>query len=177
MEDVFGLAVVMLAGLGDRLEPLGMIQRIGIVLGLQANAAALGVAGAALAHLVGVIGGVELHAGTIGVHCHFPAAFLVAQDGTGIAEHLEIVVVTALQVQRIIVRANIPANGFGCAEVHGGAFHAACFSCGDAFAVRRGLNTPHRFSRRGVFKELLKYYRHKIILTTPSGTYENDDVL
>ena len=169
--------MVFFSGFIDGLGPFGVVDGVGVELGLQANAAALGVADAALAHLVGVIGGVELHAGTIGVHCHFPAAFLVAQDGTGIAEHLEIVVVTALQVQRIIVRANIPANGFGCAEVHGGAFHAACFSCGDAFAVRGGLNTPHRFSRRGVFKELLKYYRHKIILTTPSGTYENDDVL
>ena len=41
----------MLAGLGDRLLPLGMVQRVGVVLGLQADAATVAVANAVLAGL------------------------------------------------------------------------------------------------------------------------------
>ena len=51
-EPVHGLAVVGFTGFGDGLGPFGMMEGVGVELGLQADAGALGVVDAALADLI-----------------------------------------------------------------------------------------------------------------------------
>ena len=69
---------------------------IGEILGLQANAAALGIGNTAFSHGVGVVACVKLNAGAIGADAHTPSATGVGQKSAGIAEYLKIVIVAGL---------------------------------------------------------------------------------
>ena len=108
---------------------------IGIELGFQGNAAVAAITHAALARLPDEIAGIELDAGQVGVNGHGSAGNRVGKHGAGIAEHLKIVVIAALQVQRLLVSLNVLTNGLGHPEVHGGAPHAAHFTGGDALGI------------------------------------------
>ena len=122
---VNGFTVIGLAVSGDRLGPAGMMQGIGIELGLQGDAAALAITDAVLAVFIQEIAGVELDAWAVGVDCHGAAGSAVAQDGAGIAEDFPVVVIAGLQMQRLVVAFDIPADSLGGAEVHGRSVHAA----------------------------------------------------
>src|SRR5699024_2241073 len=69
---VHGLLFVLLTGLEHGGGEVGVVGGVGEVLGLQAEAPALVVGSAVLAHraAVHVVAGVELHAGGGGVHLH-----------------------------------------------------------------------------------------------------------
>lgn len=65
-EAVNGFAVVFFAGPGDGLGPFGMVEGIGVELGLQGNAAALAVINAVLTGFLQEIARVELDTGAVG---------------------------------------------------------------------------------------------------------------
>ena len=95
-------AVVFLACLGEGLGPFGVIDGIGIELGFQSDAGAFTVVNAALAGLVQEITRIELDAGTVGVDGHAAAGGGITQNGAGRTENLEIMIIAALQLQRLL---------------------------------------------------------------------------
>lgn len=135
---VSGYAVILFSRFHDGLLPLGLVQCVGVELGLQAHGAAGLIFLAVLAVAPGEIGGVDLNTGAVGVHSHAPPAVGIPQDSAGIAEHLKIVVIAVLQMQRLVIDANIPAQGLGTAEIHRRSCHRAALARGDAFAACRG---------------------------------------
>ena len=136
IEPIHGFAVEVLALGGDGLDPLGAVQGVGEELGLQGYAAALAVDNTVLALLiVDEVAGIELNAGQVGVDHHGAAAVGGGQDSGGVGIDLEIVVVAALQVQGLVVGADIPANGLCGAEIEGGALHTALLAGGDVGGV------------------------------------------
>lgn len=137
-EPVDGLAVVGLTSLGERLRPLGVVHGIGVELGFQSHAAALAIVNAALAGFVQEVSCIELNARAVGVHSHGASGAGILQHGAGAAEDLPVVVIAALQVQGLIVGANVPADGLGDAEVHGGTGNAALFAGGDVLGIIGG---------------------------------------
>ena len=137
-EAVNRFGVVGFSGLGDGLRPFGMVDGIGIVLGFQGDAAALAVYGAALSGLVQEIAGIELNAGQVGVDRHGAPGNGIGKHRAGIAEDLEVVVIAALQIQRLIIGPDVLSDGLGAPEIHGRAFHAAHFAGGDAFVIGNG---------------------------------------
>lgn len=112
-----------------------MVQRVGIILGLQRDAGVLAVEHAALALIVQEITGVELDTGTVRVNCHAPPGYGIAQLSAGVAEHLVVVIIAALELQAFVVRVQIPGDGLGDPEVHGSALHAAQFAGGNGLGV------------------------------------------
>lgn len=96
VETIDCLAAIALPGLGDGLGPVGMVQRVGIVLGLQGDAGVLAVEHTALALIVQEITGVELDTGTVRVDRHAPPGDGVTQLGAGVAEHLVVVIIATL---------------------------------------------------------------------------------
>ena len=68
---------------------------------------------------------------------HAAAGFRVRQGSAGAAEDLEIVVVAALQTQRLVVRIQVPGDGLGHPEVHGGVCYRTLLAGGDVFRVVR----------------------------------------
>ena len=137
-ESVDGFGVIALACFGEGLWPFGMIDRVGPELGLQSDAAALAVPYASLAGFLQEVARVELNAGQVRVNSHHSAGLLVGQLGAGIAEDFVVVVVAALQVQRLIILSDIPPDSLGFAEVHGGTGDTSDFAGGNAFVVRYG---------------------------------------
>ena len=133
--------MILLSGFDERLLPFGMVDRIREELGLQANAAAFGVFYAAFAGFLGVIGRVNLNAGTIGDNAHLPTAAGIGQMGARIAEDLKIVVIACLQLQRLIISADIPADGLGDTEIHRSSGNTPAFAGGDAF-ISCGVKEP-----------------------------------
>lgn len=153
-ESVYGLGVIAVPGFYHGLCPIGVVQRIGIELGLQGNAAALAVKDAVLTAVGQEVAGVELQARAVGGNGHGPAGFRVLEYGAGVAEYLKIVVITALEMQGVVVCGNIQADGLWDPEVHGRAADMPHFACGDAFPVRgskepggEGKKLAHGFFR------------------------------
>ena len=134
-EFVDRLALVMGAGLGERLGPFGMVDGVGVELGLQRNAGALAVIDTALAGFVQEIACVELDTGAVCMYRHGASGAGVTQNCAGIAEYLEIVVIAALQVQTFIVLADVAADGLGFAEIKGSSFNLAQLTGGDIGSV------------------------------------------
>lgn len=132
---VSGLALILFSRLGDGLLPLRVVDGVGIELGLQTHGAAGLVMGAVLAVATGKVGGVDLHTGAIGVDGHTPATVGIGKGGTGVAEHLEIVVIAILQVQGLIIFPNVPAQGLGLAEVHRSTLHIPQLAGGNALGI------------------------------------------
>ena len=141
VKPVAGFGMIGGSGWGEGLEPVGMIDGVGVVLGLQSDSAALAVVDAALAGILQEVACVELDAGQIGEDIHGAAGDGIVEGGAGIAEDLKVVVVAALEVQRFVVGFNIPADGFGGTEVHGSTLYAAGLTGGDAFSVGGGEET------------------------------------
>ena len=105
--------MVLFAGLGDGLGPFGMVDGIGIELGLQADAAALGVDHAVLAGGVhDVVAGIELDTGAVGIDVHDTAGNGIGQGGAGVAVDFPVVVEATLEVQCIIVFVDVTADGY-----------------------------------------------------------------
>ena len=134
-EAVHCFAVIFFACFCNGLGPLRMVDGIGIVLSLQADAAALAVIDATLAGFLQEIAGIELNTGAVSVDGHDPAGFRVGKLGAGIAENFPVMVIAALEVQRVVVFVDVPANGLGAAEIHGGAGDAAQLAGGDIFGI------------------------------------------
>lgn len=134
-EAVHRFAVVVFACLGDGLGPVGVVQAVGIELGLQCHAGALAVEHAALALFVQVVAGIELDAGAVGIHRHGTAGNRIGKLGTGIAEDFPVVIVAPLQVQGFIVSTDVPTDGLGETEIHRGTLHTPQFPSGDAFGI------------------------------------------
>ena len=120
-KSVHGFAVVLFSCLGNGLGPFGVVEGIGVELGLQGNAGALAVIDAALAGFVQEIAGIELDAGAVGIDCHGASGNGVLKNGAGIAEDLPVVVIAALELQGFVVLVDVPADGLGTAEIHGAA--------------------------------------------------------
>ena len=133
--------MVLFPGFGNGLWPFGMVEGIGIILGLQADAAALCTLPTALSGSVQEITGIELHTGAVGVDRHGTAGVGILQIGAGVAENLKIVVIAALELQRFVIRIDVPADGLGAAEIHGGTLHPSQFAGGDAFCIT-GVEEP-----------------------------------
>ena len=128
--------MVGLAGLGDGLCPFRMVDGVGVILGLQADAAALAVGHATLAGMVGdVVAGIELDAGAIGEDAHTAAGNGVGQSGAGVGGDFPVVIVAALEIQRVVISIDVLADGLGLTEVHGGAFNVPQLAGGDAFCI------------------------------------------
>lgn len=117
IETVSGYTAVMRARFREGLGPLGVVECVGIELGLQSDTAVPAVVDAALAGLVQEIAGIELDAGAIGVDRHGAAGDGVGKIGAGVAKDFEIVVIAALQVQRFIMRSDILTDGLGGAKI------------------------------------------------------------
>ena len=131
--------MVGFAGLGDGLVPFRVIQGIGEILGLQADTATLAVGDAALACVVGdVIAGIELNARAIGEDAHLAAGDGVREGGAGVGVNFPVVVVAALEVQRIVVCVDVLTDGLCLPEVHGGTLYLAQFAGGNALGIIRG---------------------------------------
>ena len=146
--------MIPLSCLGDGLGPIGMVECVGIELGLQGDAGAFAVVDAVLAVVIQEVSGIELDARAVGVDGHAPAGGRICQGGAGIAEDLEVVVISSLEVQGIVVDADIPANGLWGPEIHGSAADIPLFTCGDALGIvraempgREGENLIHGFVR------------------------------
>ena len=118
-ESIDGFAVVLFSGLHNGLGPFGVVEAVGVELGLQGDAGALAVVDAVFALLVQVIACVELNARAVWVDFHGSAGNRVGQDGAGVAVYFPVVIVATLQVQRLVVHADVPADGLCSAEVHG----------------------------------------------------------
>ena len=127
--------MIGLSGLYNRLGPVAVVDAVGEEVGLQRHAAALAVDNAALAHFIQKVAGIELDAGAIGENLHGSAGCAVLQNGAGIGGNDPVVVVTALKVQRFKVRANVPGDGLGGAEVHGRPLHTLERAGGDALGI------------------------------------------
>ena len=125
----------MLAGLGEGLGPLGVVDGVGIVLGFQRNTAALAIVHAALAVFVQEIACIELNTGAIRMDGHGTTGGGFMEDGTGVAENLKIVVITALKNQRFIVLTDVTADGLGFPEIEGRADDAAQLTGGDVGSI------------------------------------------
>ena len=132
---VNGFAVIFFAGFRNGLRPLGVVQAVGIELGLQGRAGAFAVVYTVLALFIQEIAGVELDAGAVGVNGHAPSGNRVGKGGAGIAEDFPVVVIAALQLQRLVVRADVLTDGLGGAEIHGRPRNAAQFTGGDIFGI------------------------------------------
>ena len=132
---VFCGALVVLPRRGEGLGPLRMIHRIGVELGLQRHAGALAVKDSILALILQVVAGIELDAGAIRMNRHGSAGNRIMENSTGIAPDLKIMIVTALQVQRLVVCVNVFSNGLGSTEVHRCPSYAAQFPGGDALGI------------------------------------------
>ena len=134
--------MVGLSCLGDRLRPRGLVERIGEILGLEADTAAMAVADIVLTDFaLQEVTGVELHTGAIGKDSHCSAGKGVCQNGAGVDGRIEIVVVALLESQGIIAFVNISADGLCSAEIHGGAVYRAVFSGGDGLGIGNGEET------------------------------------
>ena len=138
---VNGFAVIFLTGPGDGLGPLGMVERIRIILGLQCNTAALTIVNTVLAGFVQEIAGVELNTGAIGVNRHGPAGNGVGQGGAGIAENFPVVIIAALQLQGFIICLNILPHSLGAAEIHRRALHIPKLPGGNILSII-GIEEP-----------------------------------
>lgn len=134
-EFIHCFGAVLLAGLYERLGPLGMVDGVGVELGLQGHAGALTVVHAALALVVQEIAGVELDAGAVGGNGHAAAGSEILEDGTGVAVDLPVVVVACLEVQRLVVCADVTGQGLGHSEVHGRTVNRAKLAGGDVLGV------------------------------------------
>ena len=128
---ISGFRMVFLTGLEEGLGPFGMVHGVGIELSFQSHAGALTIVYATLAIVVQEIACVELDTGAISGNGHDAAGFGVFQNGAGVAENLEIVVIAALQVQRFVIGVDVLTDGLGCPEIEGGADDAAQFAGGD----------------------------------------------
>ena len=93
------------------LGPFGTVYCVRIILSLQANTAALCIQHTFFTQVSSQeIAGIELDTGAVGDHAHGAAGYRIGQDCAGIAEYLKVMVITALQVQCLIVFPNITAN-------------------------------------------------------------------
>ena len=79
--------MIVLAGLGEGLDPFGVVHRVGIELGLQRNAAPVAVGYAVLARALQIIAGVEVETGAIGGDGHGAAGFGIRQNGAGVGDY------------------------------------------------------------------------------------------
>ena len=140
-ETVHRFAAVGFSCLRDRLGPVAVVDGIGPELGLQSDAGAFSIVDAAFAGFVQEIAGIELDAGAVGIHRHGTAGSGIRKNGTGIAENLPVVVVAALQFQRLVIGADIPADGLGTAEIHGSKRDVPELSGGDIFRII-GIEEP-----------------------------------
>ena len=118
-----------------------MVEGIGPELGFQSHTGASAVVDSALARFVQEVARIELNAGTVGVDGHGTAGGGVLQNGTGIAEYFPVVVEASLQVQRFIILPDVPGNGLGAAEIHGGAGHTSQLTGGNILLVIRAEET------------------------------------
>ena len=143
---------------GEGLLPFGVVHGVGVELGFQADAGALAVINAALAVVLQEVAGVELDAVAVGVNAHGPAGGRVMEGGAGVAEDLKVVVKAALEVEGFVVRFDIPANGLGDAEVHGGAVHRAQLAGGDAGVIRYGKEPGGEGQLLGILDALFMYF-------------------
>ena len=67
---------------------------------------------------------VQLNARAVGADAHAPAGDRVRQGGAGIAEDLPVVVVAALKLQRLVVRADVLPDGLLGPEIERRALNA-----------------------------------------------------
>src|SRR5699024_9297318 len=101
-----------------------MVDGVGVVLGLQAQAAAQVIGGAVLAGTPGEeVGGIDLYAGLIGGDGQGDAALLGMEHGGGGAAEEEVGIVAAGALDAGLVAVHRFAQHSGGAEVHGGAVH------------------------------------------------------
>ena len=138
-KDVLCFGVVGGAGFDEGLLPLGVVDGVGIELGLQTHTAAEAVADSVLALLaVQEVAAVELDTAAIRLHGHGAAGNGIGKHGAGIGVDLEIVVIAVLQLQSEVIFPNIPADGLGCTEIHGRAFHLRQLAGGDGVGIGSG---------------------------------------
>ena len=144
-EFVNGFASIVCAGFGERLFPLRMVDRVGIILGFQRNTGTLTVVDATLAGFVQEIAGIQLNAGAVRMDSHGASGAGITQNSAGTAEDLKIVVIAALQNQRFVAFINILTDGLSFTEIKRRAFNGTKLAGGDV----------------GLFKYL---FTHKFIL-------------
>ena len=137
-EDILGFRVVRHTCFYNRLRPLGVMDGIGIILGLQTNTATAGIGNALLARIIHEITGIELDAGTIGHHLHGTAGNRIRQGCAGIACKNKVMVITILQMQRLIIHQNISAYDLGRTEIHRRSHYTAQFTGGNALCICYG---------------------------------------
>ena len=134
-KSIDGFAVIGHACLYNGLWPVSVMEAIWPELSFQSNTGSLSIVNTILALLVQIVAGIELYTGAIRVDFHSPAGNRVRQDGAGIAANFPVVVEASLQMQRLIVHSDIPADGLGSAEIHGGSLYRAQLAGGDVFSI------------------------------------------
>ena len=132
------MAVVLLVGIQGRLNPVGMIGRVGIFLALETHTYVLGIFETMLADDVGIgtdtleVSAINLYTGLVGKHLHEDARLRRVEAGANlsvialtvfIGVQAEIMVITCGVLNLIEVGLNAIANGVWGTEVHWGAFH------------------------------------------------------
>jgi len=103
---------------GNRLRPVGMMDRIGIELCFQSDAGPVTVVYAVFSFRVNVISAVQMDAGTVGVDLHDPTGNRIGKHGTQRAFCGIAVIVSSGIQKRCIVGLNILADGLRFAEIH-----------------------------------------------------------
>ena len=140
------MAVVGLSGTEDRRRPLGLVGRVGILLGLEADAAALQVLDALLAGdgAVEEVAGVDLDAGLVGVDLQVDAGGRAPElDGdlrdVALGVQDPVVVVAVAVADLLVVGGDVTADSVRGTEVERGVQHRGDFTRGHIGVVHRGV--------------------------------------
>ena len=137
-ETELGFAVIGRTCLRNRLGPLGIVDGVGVELGLQADTAAVGIGHPILTRLCGQkVASVELNTRTICGNSHGPAGCGIRKNGAGVGENLKIMVITAQNGKRRKGIINIPADRLGAAEIHRSIYNTLQLPGGDGLIVGR----------------------------------------
>ena len=147
------MAVVLLIRIQGRLNPLGMIGRVGILLALETDAHVLGIGDAMLTDN-GCIGTdtleittVDLYAGFISKHLHKDAGLRTVETGTDyrivaltvlLGVQAEVVIITCCILDLVKVGLDTVTDSMRSTEIHRGSLYGLDLTCGNVEFVARG---------------------------------------
>ena len=92
-----------------------MVEAVGIELGFQSHAGALAVVDTTFSMFVQIVAGIELNTGAVCMDFHGSAGNRIRENGAGIAVYFPVMIVAALQMQRLIIHADVSCYWFGAA--------------------------------------------------------------
>ena len=75
------------------------------------------------------------------MNSHGSAGYRICQNGTGVAEHFPVMIISCLQVQGFVICVDILRNGLGGAEIHRSSFNIPEFTGGNVLRIIRTEET------------------------------------